>query len=85
LIACPDVPLPPRTLWRERLTPREAQIISLVAEDMSNREISEALIIGLQTVKFHLTNAYLSLGVRSRVGAARWWWEHVEMPTREAA
>ncbi|HSE46087.1 MAG TPA: LuxR C-terminal-related transcriptional regulator [Gemmatimonadales bacterium] len=52
------------------LTQREAQVAQLVALGHSNPEIAKTLGIGEQTVKFHLTNAYRKLGVKTRAQLA---------------
>jgi len=46
---------------------RELEIIELVVQGLSNREIGDRLFISLSTVKTHLYNIYRKLGVRSRV------------------
>ncbi|MGH2614029.1 MAG: LuxR C-terminal-related transcriptional regulator [Thermomicrobiales bacterium] len=48
------------------LTPRELEILRLVAAGRSNREIAEALFISVPTVKRHLTNIMGKLGLPSR-------------------
>ena len=55
-----------------RLTRRELEILQLVAEGRSNRQVAQLLWVTDQTVKFHLANVYRKLGVRSRFDAARW-------------
>lgn len=69
----------PRRLWREAFTPQQATCVELVAQGMSNREIAAVMYVTEQTVKFHLSDAYKSVSVTSRMRAARWWWENVEM------
>ncbi len=49
-----------------RLTGRERQVVSLVARDLSNRQIAEALGLGLGTVKTHLNNVRRKLEASSR-------------------
>jgi non-specific serine/threonine protein kinase len=51
------------------LTPREVEVLHLVAEGRSDREIAEALFIGRGTVRSHLASIYGKLGVGSRTGA----------------
>lgn len=51
------------------LTPRELDVLRLVAEGLSNREIGERLHLGEATVKTHLLTAFPKLDVRSRTGA----------------
>jgi len=57
---------------RTRLTRREIEILRLVAEGRSNREVAKLLWVTDQTVKFHLANTYRKLGVRNRVEASQW-------------
>jgi serine/threonine protein kinase/DNA-binding CsgD family transcriptional regulator len=52
------------------LTPRELEVIRLVAEGLSNKEIGQSLSISPRTVNFHLDNLFAKLGVRSRTEAA---------------
>jgi len=54
------------------LTPREGEVLTLVADGRSNREIGEALYISDRTVARHLTNIYTKIGVASRTQAARY-------------
>lgn len=51
------------------LTPREQEILDLVAEGKTNAEIASALWIAPSTVKKHLENVYEKLGVRGRAAA----------------
>jgi DNA-binding NarL/FixJ family response regulator len=53
----------------EQLTPREVQVLGLVAEGLSNLEIGQALYIGEATVKTHLVRAFGKLGVSDRTAA----------------
>ena len=64
-----------RTLQSERthdLTPREREILRLVAEGYSNAQLARMLWVTEQTVKFHLSNVYRKLDVSNRTEAARW-------------
>jgi NarL family two-component system response regulator LiaR len=54
------------------LTPREVEILQLVAQGLSNSELAERLWVSDQTVKFHLSNVYRKLNVESRAKASRW-------------
>jgi DNA-binding NarL/FixJ family response regulator len=63
-------------LMPPKLTRRELEILRLVSEGRSNRQVAELLWVTDQTVKFHLANVYRKLGVRSRFEAARWALEH---------
>lgn len=51
------------------LTPRELDVLRLVAEGLSNREIGERLHLGEATVKSHLLTAFPKLDAKSRTGA----------------
>ncbi|NYD76744.1 helix-turn-helix transcriptional regulator [Arthrobacter cupressi] len=54
------------------LSPRECEVLALVADGCSNREIGTALFISDRTVARHLTNIYNKIGVVSRTQAARY-------------
>lgn len=58
------------------LTGREEDVLALIAEGQSNKAIAEALFIGETTVKTHLSNLFMKLGVTSRVQAALWHGQH---------
>ncbi|TCC31056.1 helix-turn-helix transcriptional regulator [Kribbella speibonae] len=58
------------------LTGRECEVLSLVADGRSNREIGRALHISDRTVARHLTNAFHKIGVASRTQAARYAIDH---------
>jgi len=52
------------------LSPREREVVALVAVGMSNREIAERLVISEHTVHRHVTSILRKLGLRSRAAAA---------------
>ena len=54
------------------LTQRECEVLALVADGRSNRQIGEALYISDRTVARHLTNIFHKIGVTSRTQAARY-------------
>lgn len=62
---------------RESLTGRECEVLRLVAEGLSNKEIAAALSITVRTADFHVSNILRKLGVVSRVEAAVWAKEHL--------
>ncbi|WP_433524722.1 LuxR C-terminal-related transcriptional regulator [Nocardia pseudovaccinii] len=51
------------------LSPREIEVLRLVADGSSNREIAKELFLSETTVKSHLVHIYAKLGVRSRTSA----------------
>lgn len=51
------------------LTPRELDVLGLVAEGLSNRQISRRLFLSETTIKTHLVHIYAKLGVDSRTAA----------------
>jgi DNA-binding CsgD family transcriptional regulator len=53
------------------LTPREHEVLALVAEGLTNGEIAQRLWISAGTVRRHLENAYGKLGVHTRTAAVR--------------
>jgi DNA-binding NarL/FixJ family response regulator len=54
------------------LTPRELEIVKLVAEGHSTKEIAEALVISEKTVERHRANVLEKLGMRDRVALTRY-------------
>lgn len=58
------------------LTPREAEVLRLVAGGATNREIAATLVISEKTVARHLNNMFTKLGVSSRTAATAYAYEH---------
>ena len=54
------------------LTPREREILMLVAQGRSNRDIAGALVISERTARTHVSNVLAKLGLASRTQAALW-------------
>lgn len=74
LVAAPaGVPFVPDEARRERLgiTPREMEILELVALGLSNREIAEKLFVSENTVKTHCSRAFDKLGAKRRTQAVQ--------------
>ena len=55
----------------DALSPRESQVLGLVADGLKNQEIADTLFISLATVKRHIANIYSKMGVTSRSEAIR--------------
>ena len=58
------------------LTPREVEVLALVAKGRSNREIAAALVISEKTVASHLSHMFTKLGIASRAAATAYAYEH---------
>ncbi|MBL1100459.1 response regulator transcription factor [Streptomyces sp. 205] len=58
------------------LTPREAEVLALVAEGFSNAEIARSLHVAPATVKTHINNLFAKTGVRDRAQAVRYAYRH---------
>lgn len=56
-----------------RLTPREMEILPLIAQGEQNKMIAGRLGLSIHTVKLHSHNIYAKLGVTNRTGAANWY------------
>ncbi len=53
-----------------RLTPREKEVLQLIAKGFANEEIAKALFISKHTVKNHITSIYRKMGSRNRTKVA---------------
>lgn len=51
------------------LTPKESEVLKRIAEDKTNIEISEEMMISIRTVEYHISSIIRKLNVESRVGA----------------
>ncbi len=58
------------------LTPREIDIIALIVAGLSNREISDELVLSVNSVKTYIRTAYRKMGVARRTQAMRWALDH---------
>lgn len=69
------VPAPERAVVPD-LTERETEVLALLAQGNSNAEIALELFVGEATVKTHVSNILAKLGVRDRIRAVVWAYEH---------
>jgi len=60
----------------EELTPREAEVLRLIAAGQSNREIARALFVSEATVKTHVNRIFAKTGACDRVQAIRYAYTH---------
>jgi len=60
----------------DELTPREREVLSLIAGGLSNREIAEALVLSNATVKTHVNRIFSKTGSRDRAQAVRYAYRH---------
>jgi DNA-binding CsgD family transcriptional regulator/Tfp pilus assembly protein PilF len=60
----------------EGLTTREAEVLALVADGLTDAEVAERLVVSIRTVHAHLRSIYRKIDVRSRSAATRYALEH---------
>lgn len=75
--AAPDLArFEPPTRAAGGLTPREAEVLALVAQGKTNREIAKDLVISEKTVERHVSNIFTKLGLQTRAAATAYAYEH---------
>ena len=60
----------------EPLSDREVDVLRLLGQGMTNKDIAQSLILSVRTIEAHLRNIFGKLGVRSRTEAALWATKH---------
>jgi DNA-binding NarL/FixJ family response regulator/signal transduction histidine kinase len=60
----------------DELTTREAEVLKLIAEGLSNAEIAAALVVSAATVKTHVNRIFYKTGARDRAQAVRYAYQH---------
>ena len=78
----------PDTTGSSKLTPREMEILALIARGEQNKAIAGKLGLSVHTVKLHSHNIFSKLGVSNRTEAANWYLSqmmeenHIKAPLR---
>jgi DNA-binding CsgD family transcriptional regulator len=67
------------------LTRREAEVLELIAQGLTNVEVARRLEVTIHAVKFHLASIYKKLGVANRTEAAGVFFQHLASLPDEAA
>lgn len=65
-----DIPIRAASCAKDNLSPREAEVLGLIAQGLRNAQIARALYISESTVKVHVRHVFEKLGVRTRTEAA---------------
>jgi DNA-binding NarL/FixJ family response regulator len=87
-VVTPEVGTPADTeagLWPGRdsgLTAREAEVVALITQGLSNQEIAERSYLSINSVKTYIRTAYRKIGVTRRAQAVAWGMKHGFEPDR---
>ncbi len=69
-------PQAPPTALPDELTPREVEVLKLIAAGLSNSEIADGLVLSNATVKTHVNRIFYKTGARDRAQAVRYAYQH---------
>jgi DNA-binding NarL/FixJ family response regulator len=69
-------PAPAPANLPDDLTPREAEVLSLIARGLSNAEIAATLVVSEATVKTHINHLFAKTGARDRAQAVHYAYQH---------
>ena len=83
-LAAPGEPASLAPELPDGLTPREAEVLALIADGLTNTEIAERLVVSAATVKSHVNHIFAKAGVRDRAQAVVYAYENgLATSTRE--
>jgi DNA-binding CsgD family transcriptional regulator len=71
-------------LIQKGLSNRESEVAELVSKGLSNKEVANQLFVTEKTVKFHLTNIYKKMSVKSRAQLIVWCLPHLGFVENES-
>jgi DNA-binding NarL/FixJ family response regulator len=75
-LAGPGEAVPAEADLPDGLTPREAEVLALIAEGLTNREIADRLVVSGATVKTHVNHIFAKTGARDRAQAVVYAYAH---------
>jgi len=75
--------MPRDVLMQKGLSNRESEVAELVLKGLSNKEVASQLFVTVKTVKFHLTNIYIKMSVKSRTQLIVWCLPHLNFAEKQ--